>query len=787
MQSSRLPRHVFHSIQCRSFSLSSCCEAPKAQNLLLKLASNPKNSQSSGFPPKISVGSIKGKSDKNPKKTVPPSKKTELFSSSPREPKKQGQRSARSTAKPPVPENVNRSRENFRKAPAPKPKKVTEEEKKYAKFVKSQEKQEQTQIAKKKERDDNLDDRRPHIALPRFVSLANLANYLKVKFTILQKKMQDMGFTELGHDNIIDGETAVLISDELGFEAVVNEEEGADLFPAPPPTDSSSVPLRPPIVTIMGHVDHGKTTILDYLRKSSVAAGEHGGITQHIGAFSVKLPSIKDKNRNTICFLDTPGHAAFLNMRQRGANVTDIVILVVAADDSVMPQTKEAIKHAQSAGVPIIVAVNKIDKEDANPDKVIADLAANGVDVETYGGDTQVVLVSGKTGKGIDELEGAILALSEMMDIRSAPGGAAEGYVIESHVKKGLGHVATVLVKRGTLKAGSAIVAGTKWCKVRMLKDDKGKTIKEALPGTPVEVLGWKELPEAGDEVLQAESESYAKKVVDNRLRREEQLNESKAIAEINEKRRLMRLEHEKEELRQERLKLGLPVDEQSLSVALGSEFQEVNSGPEKVNFIVKADVSGSAEAVQESIQGLGNDAIQANVLYSSVGAVTESDLNFAETSGATILAFNTNAPRDISNKANQRKVTITEYKVIYKLLEGVTDLLASKLPPELHHKVLAEASVRQVFEITMKKSKNLLVAGCRVTNGSLARNAKVRVLRNKKVVYDGILTSMKHHKEEVAEAKKDSECGLSFDGWDKFEEGDVVQTYEVLVVPRHL
>lgn len=622
---------------------------------------------------------------------------------------------------------------------------------------------------------------RPLISLPTFITLSNLSDILKTRLVDLQKLMKAQGFEQTGHDFIIDKETAQLIADELGYE--VADEDSAttkDIFAVPLPQDKSSLPLRAPIVTIMGHVDHGKTTILDYLRKSSVAASEFGGITQHIGAFRVPLPSNK---KQSICFLDTPGHAAFLNMRQRGANLTDIVVLVVAADDSVMPQTKEAIKHAKAAQVPMIVAVNKCDRPDADADKVIADLAACDVDVEDYGGDTQVVRVSGKTGLGIDKLEEAIVTLAEMLDLRAPSTGQSEGWVLESQVKKGVGSVASVLVRRGTLKPGSFLVAGNVWCKVRSLKNDQGKVVREAGPGTPVEVLGWKDLPNAGDEALQADSESHAKQVVANRMAREEQIRAARDINVINEKRVQMRLEQEQEALRQERIRMGLPVGDAS---AEGNSSSSTAS-PESLLFIVKADVSGSAEAVRDSIQSLGNDKISASVLYMGVGDVTETDVSRAQSAGATILTFNVKIPKDVDSVAARSKVKVVGHSIIYRLLEDVTNMLSAQLAPDIKHKVLGEASIREVFSIANKRTKATRVAGVRVLNGVLSRKARVKVLRDGSVVFDGGFSSMKHNKDDVSEAKKDSECGLSFEGWDKFESGDKIQTYEEIVIPRHL
>lgn len=627
---------------------------------------------------------------------------------------------------------------------------------------------------------------KPRIAIPKFITLSNFSNMLNTHFSVLQKRMTEMGFTELAHDHIIDEETAVLVADELGYEAVVDEVTGADLFAkVDTPEELAKMPLRPPIVTIMGHVDHGKTTILDYLRKSSVAAGEHGGITQHIGAFSVKLAG----SNKQICFLDTPGHAAFLNMRERGANVTDIVVLVVAADDSVMPQTKEAIKHAKAAGVPMIVAINKMDKPGADPSKVVADLSKYEVDVEDYGGETQTVPVSGKTGLGIDKLEEAIITLSEIQELRAPSTGESEGWVIESQIKKGLGASATVLVRRGTLKVGSFIVAGNAWAKVKSLKDDMGKTIKIAGPGTPVEVTGWKKLPEAGDEVLQAKTESIAKQVVTNRETRAQQIKEAADIAVINEKRKVMHEEHEKAQIREERLRMGLPAEATSVEViGEGEEPVSNESGPKVLSFIVKADVSGSAEAVAASIEGLGNNEISATVLYKGVGAINDTDLSRAETAHAHILTFNLPVDREMQHKADRKGIEVVSHSIIYRLLEDVTARLASQLTPEIKHKVLGEATIKDIFSITQKKSRNkLLVGGARVTNGLISRKSKVRVLRDRAVIYNGTFSSLKHFKDEVDEAKKDSDCGVTFDDWSDFKEGDVVQTYEEIEVQRYL
>ncbi|GME68191.1 unnamed protein product [Ambrosiozyma monospora] len=414
------------------------------------------------------------------------------------------------------------------------------------------------------------------------------------------------------NDYILDAETAALIAEEYGFQVNQDDNLGLDLFPSEDSTDLKVVKPRAPIVTIMGHVDHGKTTILDYLRKSSIAKGEHGGITQHIGAFSVVTPKSKKK----ITFLDTPGHAAFLKMRERGANMTDVVILVVAAEDSVMPQTVEAIKHAKNAGVPVIVAINKCDKEEANPDKVVADLSANGVDVEDYGGEVPVVRISAKTGMGMEDLEENIVAVSELQELKAEPKGVpVEGWILESNVQKGLGNASTFLVKKGQLKPGAFLVAGTTWCKVKLMRNEFGKKITVAGPSTPVEISGWKSLPEAGDFAIQAKKESVARTVVDNRIRRKQMMDEASQIDEMNQ-RRIKQLEDAKrDETIQEYQRQGLTMDDiKELEPEL---FENEKQEKKDVFFIIKADVSGSAEAVSQSIEGLGNDEVGSKVFRS--------------------------------------------------------------------------------------------------------------------------------------------------------------------------
>lgn len=560
------------------------------------------------------------------------------------------------------------------------------------------------------------------IYLPEYLSVVSLANMLRVRTEDLVRKMEELGYEDINNDDILNAENAGLIAMEYNFEpAAADPADDLDLYPAPEPEDMTIFPPRPPVVTIMGHVDHGKTTLLDYLRKSSVAATEFGGITQHIGAFSVPL-----SNDKTITFLDTPGHAAFLNMRQRGANVTDIVILVVAADDSVKPQTLEAIKHAKAARVPIIVAINKIDKEGANPERVKQDLARHGVDVEDFGGDIQAIPVSGKTGEGMQDLEEAAITLSEILDHRADPEGPVEGWVLEATTKKS-GKVATVLVRRGTLKVGSIIVAGQTFARVRSIKNEAGVDIPTVGPGMPAEIDGWRGQPEAGDEVLEAPDEQRAAEVVEYREANADRVQMAKDMEAINEARRL---EHEKRE-REEAL---------AVAAAEKARLEASTAGPMEVPFVVKADVSGSVEAVVDYVMTVGNGEVRPRVLRTGVGPVSESDVELAATAGGHVVAFNTTLDSRMARVAETKGVRVLEQNVIYRLVDDVKALLSERLTPTVVQRVTGEASVLEVFEINLGKKRMMSIAGCRVTNGQVNRGAKVRVFRNEERVYEGML-----------------------------------------------
>ena len=568
------------------------------------------------------------------------------------------------------------------------------------------------------------------IYIPAFVSVANLATFIKVRTEDLVEKMVELGYGEVAHDEVLNAENAGLIAMEYNYEAIPERDPAVhDLLPQPEPDDKTLLPMRPPVVTIMGHVDHGKTTILDFLRKSSIAASEFGGITQHIGAFSVPLGSGK-----LITFLDTPGHAAFEVMRKRGATVTDIVVLVVAADDSVKPQTIEAIKHAKGAGVPIIVAINKMDKEEANPERVKGDLARQGVDVEDFGGDTQVVCVSGKTGLGIDALEESIATQSEILDHRAATDGMVEGWILESTTKRA-GRVATVLVKRGTLHPGDILVAGTSWARVRVLRNEAGAQVSTAAPGTPIEVDGWRAPPAAGDRVLQASHEQKATDVVAFREEKAERVQLARDMEAINESRRLEQEKRERDaaaaaEAQARGVEAPLPPSEAG---------EEKATGPVDVNFLVKGDVAGSVEAVLNSISALAHPEVRPVILRSGVGPVSEFDVEHAAAASGYIVCFNTTVDPGMAQMAERKGVGLIEQNIIYRLVDEVKAKLSERLKPTVSTRVLGEAEVAQEFEIGVGGRKKMKIAGCKIRNGTISRTAKVRVLRGEReVVFDG-------------------------------------------------
>ncbi|KAI9366714.1 hypothetical protein DFJ73DRAFT_805270 [Zopfochytrium polystomum] len=587
-----------------------------------------------------------------------------------------------------------------------------------------------------------------------------------VQYAQLAKSMKKLGFENTNTDFVLTSEIASLVAMEYGFNPIVNamSSEEANFQPRPEPEDWSSYPTRRPVVTIMGHVDHGKTTLLDTLRKSAVAAGEAGGITQHIGAFSVKLPSGKQ-----ITFLDTPGHAAFSAMRARGAKVTDIVVLVVAADDGVMPQTVEAIKHAQAAGVDLIVAINKCDKPDAKPAKVKEGLLRYDVVLEEYGGEIPSVEVSGLTGMGLLELEETIITMSELADLRGDPTGPVEATIIESRVARGRGNCATAIVKRGTLKNGQILVSGTTWAKVRALCDENGRPLKEAGPSVPVELSGWKDLPVAGDAVLEAADEDLAKRVVDARMASSARSQLIGSIDALNERRAEWRAAKESEKNAAAAAKKGRAAAARRESEAekeAGVE-DEVEGEVKMLYLVLKADVHGSLEAITDAISGLPSHEVQVKIVDSGVGAVTTSDIEMAEATGAILITFNLPVDKKTLAFAKQHSVPLHPQTVIYKLLDDLKDAMADLLPPVEHHEVVGEAEILQLFDIKVKGSKEPeKAAGCRVLTGKIARASCVKVVRGggEEVVYDGTLKSFRHHKKDITEAPKGLECGMSFE-----------------------
>ncbi|EEY23632.1 translation initiation factor IF-2 [Verticillium alfalfae VaMs.102] len=609
----------------------------------------------------------------------------------------------------------------------------------------------------------------PKITLPEFINLTNLAYGLKLKPDVLLASLEEMGFENMTLDSIFTGDTAALVAQEFGFEPTVDTGGDRELRPRPEPEDPSSLPPRPPVVTIMGHVDHGKTTLLDYLRKSSVAAQEHGGITQHIGAFVVSMSSGKH-----ITFLDTPGHAAFLTMRQRGAHVTDIVVLVVAADDSVKPQTLEAIKHARAAKVPMIVAINKVDKEDARVDQVKSDLARHGVEIEDFGGDVQVVCVSGKTGQGMDDLEENIATLSEILDVRAEPDGLCEGWVLEASVRQDGKGGDGARQSGGTLRPGDSLVAGTARARVRLLRNEAGVELTEAPPGTPVEILGWRdELTAAGDAVLQAPDEERARRAVEYRTEMRAREASSRQLVEQEAR------ERERKEAEEE-------ADEAAEHGGQGGDAA-TTGGIKTVTFTVRGDVVGSVEAVCATIQELGNHEVKPRILRSAVGQVSESDVEHAATSGSVIVNFNVAVAPHIKRMAEAAGVRLIAHSVIYHLADEVRQTLSDELADVVSTKVVGEAEVLQIFPINTRGRAFRNIAGCKIRNGLVSRTGMVRVLRKGETVFEGKIDALKHGKKDVTEMRKGTECGISFEGYQDFQVGDQVQTYEEVREKRTL
>jgi len=549
-------------------------------------------------------------------------------------------------------------------------------------------------------------------------------------------------------NDIVDADTAELIAEEFGHTVKRVSESDVEIGLEGGEDDPKDLKPRAPIVTIMGHVDHGKTSLLDSLRKTDVVAGEAGGITQHIGAYQVQL-----KSGDRITFLDTPGHAAFTAMRARGATATDIAILVVAADDSVMPQTIESINHAKAAGVPIIVAVNKSDLPDANPDKVLTDLLQHDVQVESMGGSTQAVKVSALTGAGLDELTDAITLQAELLELKANPDRPADGTVIESQLDKGRGPVATVLVKRGTLKRGDIVVAGAQWGKVRALVDERGQQLKDAGPSLPVEVLGLDGAPDPGDQFVVVDTEARAREVTEYRVRQKRQVS-GKAGAAAR----------------------------ASLDQLL-SKLKDGSIETSELPVVVKGDVQGSVEAISQSLDKVSTEEVRARVIHGAVGGISESDVLLAQSSEAPIFAFNVRANKQARDLAEKEGVEIRYYSVIYDLIDDVKATLSGMLAPEKRETFIGYAEILEVFNIT-KVGK---VAGCRVSEGKVLRGCGVRLLRGDVVIHEGKLKTLKRFKDEVTEVSSGMECGMAFERYDDIRAGDKIECFQVEEIARSL
>ncbi|KAI9065099.1 initiation factor 2 [Trametes sanguinea] len=610
------------------------------------------------------------------------------------------------------------------------------------------------------------------VFIPSIITVGNLAKLLNVKLDNLRRKMIRVGMeAEASHDHMLTSDYASLLAMEFNRNPIVNDEAAFDIYPPPPHPNPSTLPARPPIVTIMGHVDHGKTTLLDTLRSTSVAKGEAGGITQHIGAFSVPVPASGSSSEpiRTITFLDTPGHAAFSAMRARGASVTDVVVLVVAADDGIMPQTREVIELVRNSNVSLVVAINKVDKPGVDIQKVENSLLAEGIQLEAFGGDVPVVHVSGLTGQGLDQLVETISAVAEMQDLRAEREGVLQGYVLESKVAKGLGPVGTVLVLRGNLKPGQHLICGMASAKVRLLTDHNGKAVKVAYPGMAVTVSGWKELPNAGDEVLTG-SEADIKKALTNRLRKAEIEASLEDLEAINEHRRSEREKREAEDGEE------------------GAEVPQTEEGPKQLRLIIKGDVSGTVEAVKGSLSGIGNDLAKVKIVATGVGEVTESDVLRAKTAGGVIIAFNVKVPRSVENESHSQHVPILASSVIYTLIDDVKARVIDLLPPIIEKRVTGEATVLQLFDIHLKGKKTKQVGGCRVTDGVVSRNKLARVVRNGQIIHEvGQLETLKQHKSDVMEIGKGNECGLNLADFNDLRVGDVVEIFEEVKLPGKL
>jgi translation initiation factor IF-2 len=575
-----------------------------------------------------------------------------------------------------------------------------------------------------------------------FVTVGEVATLMNVPATQVISACMSLGMMVTMNQRL-DAETLSIVADEFGFEVkfITTDIEEAVVAVEENPEDMVS---RAPIVTVMGHVDHGKTSLLDYIRSENVIAGESGGITQHIGAYGVELD-----NGQKIAFLDTPGHEAFTAMRARGAQVTDLAIIVIAADDDVMPQTKEAISHAQAAGVPIVFAINKVDKPDANPDKIKEKLASMNLLVEDWGGKIQSHDISAKTGQGVDELLEKVLLEAEILDLKANPKRNASGTVVEAFLDKGRGYVSTILVQTGTLRVGDYVLAGQHSGKVRAMHDERGNSVKEAGPSTPVSILGLDGAPQAGDKFNVYEDEREAKAIATKRT----QLQREQAV----------------------RTQRHITLDEIGRRIALG-DFKELN-------IILKGDVDGSVEALTDSFQKLSTEEIQINIIHKAVGPITESDVLLASASDAIIIGFNVRPMGNARQVADKEEIDIRMYSIIYDAINDLKDAMEGMLSPEMREEITGNAEVRETFKI----SKVGTVAGCMVTSGKIFRNSKIRLIRDGVVIYTGELSSLKRFKDDVKEVSKGYDCGMQIKNYNDLNEGDIIEAFQEVEVKKKL
>ena len=580
------------------------------------------------------------------------------------------------------------------------------------------------------------------IIIPEIISVQELANRMQIRVQDVMKELMKLGMMKRQADEI-DADTAEIIVSEFNhIPKRVLDSDIEDLLSEEEVSDKDLV-KRPPVVTIMGHVDHGKTSLLDAFRESNVTDGEAGGITQHIGAYQVTT-----KNGEKVTFIDTPGHAAFTEMRARGANMTDIVILIVAADDGIMPQTAEAINHAKAAEVPIIVAVNKIDKPDANPKKVKDELLTHELVPEEYGGDIQVVEISAKEKTNLDGLLDAILLQAEVLELKDSSKQTPRGSVVEARVDKGKGVVATLLVQKGTLRKGDIIIAGTGFGKVKSISDENGNILEEAGPARPVEMLGFDEVPAAGEIFANAKSEKDARDVIEYR-------------------KKVQLLEKQKSQA----------------AGSLDSLFKQAKGDNKELNIIVKGDVHGSIEAVNSTINKIESEEVKIKIVHSAAGAITESDTQLAMATGAVIFGFNVRAEAKAKEVAEKENIDIRYYNIIYNLIDDLKALVSGMLSPIIREELIGYAEIQQVFKIT----KSGKIAGCKITEGTVKRGSGVRLLRDNVVIHEGKLKTLKRFKDEVAEVKEGYECGMAFENYEDIKEGDFIECFEIVEEQRQL